>query len=86
MDPGPRGRNPDPGGKDLEDGSWSNLFMEYFSPTLLREIQDPSLACQWMARLVGLAGEDHLYLLKSSVGDLLPRSEVGILDIGFALH
>ncbi|KAF3595286.1 hypothetical protein DY000_02021244 [Brassica cretica] len=49
-------------------------------------INDPGLACQWMARLVGLAGEDHLYLLKSAVGDLLPRSEVGILDLGFALH
>ncbi|KAH0880054.1 LOW QUALITY PROTEIN: hypothetical protein HID58_067448 [Brassica napus] len=30
---GPRGRNPDPWGRDLEDGSWSNPFMEYFSPT-----------------------------------------------------
>ncbi|KAF2563694.1 hypothetical protein F2Q70_00017545 [Brassica cretica] len=40
----------------------------------------------WTARLIGLAGEDHLYLLKSAVGDLLPRSETGILDLGFALQ
>ncbi|KAF2577196.1 hypothetical protein F2Q68_00004634 [Brassica cretica] len=53
---------------------------------LPREIQDPGLACRWMARIVGLAGEDHLYQLKSAVGDLLPRSEVGILDLGFALQ
>ena len=33
-----------------------------------------------------LAGEDHLYLLKSSVGDLLPRSEAGIFDLGFAVQ
>ncbi|KAF3502031.1 hypothetical protein F2Q69_00042348 [Brassica cretica] len=28
-----------------------------------------------MARIIDLAGEDHLYQLKSAVGDLLPRSE-----------
>jgi len=39
-----------------------------------------------MAKLGRLAGEDHLYLLKSAVGDLLPRSEAGILDLGFALQ
>ncbi|KAF3541558.1 hypothetical protein F2Q69_00022984 [Brassica cretica] len=39
-----------------------------------------------MARLVRLAGEDHLYLRKSAVGDLLPRSGAGILDLGFALQ
>ena len=33
-DPGHRGRNPDPGDRDLEDGSWSDLVMEYFSPTV----------------------------------------------------
>ncbi|KAF3573300.1 hypothetical protein F2Q69_00059716 [Brassica cretica] len=48
--------------------------------------QDPGLACQWMARLVGLAGEDNLYMLKSAIGDLLPRSEVGILDLGFVMQ
>ncbi|KAF3511678.1 hypothetical protein F2Q69_00005875 [Brassica cretica] len=52
----------------------------------LKKIQDPSLACRWMARLVRFAGEDHLYLLKSAVGDLLPRSRAGILDPGFALQ
>ncbi|KAF3534979.1 hypothetical protein DY000_02039615 [Brassica cretica] len=52
----------------------------------LKKIQDPGFACRWMARLVGLAGEDHLFLLKSAVGDLLPRSEAGILDFGFALE
>ena len=35
---GPRLRDRDPGpgpeGRDLEDGTWSNLIMEYFSPTL----------------------------------------------------
>ncbi|KAH0898839.1 hypothetical protein HID58_048407 [Brassica napus] len=51
-----------------------------------REIQDPGLACRWIVRIVGLAGEDHLYQLKSAVGDMLPRSEVGILDLGFALQ
>ncbi|KAF3545830.1 hypothetical protein DY000_02006609 [Brassica cretica] len=52
----------------------------------LKKIQDPSLACRWMARLVRFAGEDHLYLLKSAVGDLLSRSRAGILDPGFALQ
>ncbi|KAF3571030.1 hypothetical protein F2Q69_00059708 [Brassica cretica] len=50
------------------------------------EIQDPGLACRWMARLIGLAGEDHLYQLKSVVGDLQSRSEVVILDLEFALQ
>ncbi|KAF2551251.1 hypothetical protein F2Q68_00035470 [Brassica cretica] len=51
-----------------------------------KKIQDPGLACRWMARLVGLAGEDHLYLLKYAVGDLVPRSEAGILSLEFALQ
>ncbi|KAF2576163.1 hypothetical protein F2Q70_00002834 [Brassica cretica] len=45
-----------------------------------------ALHVDWTARLIGLAGEDHLYLLKFAVGDLLPRSEAGILDLGFALQ
>ncbi|KAF3507389.1 hypothetical protein F2Q69_00006514 [Brassica cretica] len=49
-------------------------------------VQDPGLACRRMAKLVRLAGEDHLHLLKSAVGDLLPRSGAGILDPGFALQ
>ena len=27
-------QGPRPGGRNLEAGSWSNLFMEYFSPTV----------------------------------------------------
>ncbi|KAF2615440.1 hypothetical protein F2Q70_00012264 [Brassica cretica] len=60
--------------------------MLHWASTSACRWQDPGLACQWMARLVGLAGEDHLYMLKSAIGDLLPRSEVGILDLGFALQ
>ncbi|KAF3542953.1 hypothetical protein DY000_02006589 [Brassica cretica] len=45
-----------------------------------------TLYVDWTARLIVLAGEDHLYLLKSAVCDLLPRSEAGILDLGFALQ
>ncbi|KAF2614310.1 hypothetical protein F2Q70_00011375 [Brassica cretica] len=45
-----------------------------------------ALHVDWTARHIGLAGEDHLYLLKSDVGDLLPCSEAGILDLGFALQ
>ncbi|KAF3511544.1 hypothetical protein F2Q69_00007474 [Brassica cretica] len=52
-----------------------------------REIQDPGLAFQWMAKLLGLAGEDHLYLLKSAVGyELCPQrlAEIGSdLDASF---
>ena len=45
-----------------------------------------ALHVDWTARHIGLAGEDHLYLLKSSVGDLLPFSEAGILYLRFALQ
>ncbi|KAH0893055.1 hypothetical protein HID58_055484, partial [Brassica napus] len=45
-----------------------------------------ALHVDWTARHIGLAGEDHLYLLKSAVGDLLPFSEAGILDLRFALQ
>ncbi|KAF2556134.1 hypothetical protein F2Q68_00015245 [Brassica cretica] len=48
----------------------------------LKKIHDPGLAFRWMARLVCLAGEDHLYLLKSAVGDLLPRSGADIAPGG----
>ncbi|WZZ27455.1 hypothetical protein YC2023_010856 [Brassica napus] len=63
-----------------------NIGLSVAGPLGLAKIQDPGFACRWMARLVGLAGEDHLFLLKSAVGDLLPRSEAGILDLGFALE
>ncbi|KAF3602036.1 hypothetical protein F2Q69_00035276 [Brassica cretica] len=33
-DPEAEGGNPGPGGRNLEAGSWTNLFMEYFSPTV----------------------------------------------------
>ncbi|KAL0749734.1 hypothetical protein Bca101_031737 [Brassica carinata] len=45
-----------------------------------------ALHIDWTERLIGLAGEGHLCLLKSAVGDLFPRSEAGILDLGFALQ
>ncbi|KAF3539487.1 hypothetical protein F2Q69_00022382 [Brassica cretica] len=44
-----------------------------------------ALHVDWTARLIRLAGEDHLYMLKSAISDLLPRSEAGILDLRFAL-
>ncbi|KAH0884126.1 LOW QUALITY PROTEIN: hypothetical protein HID58_060222 [Brassica napus] len=60
--PGPRGRNPDPGGRDLEDGSWNNLFMEYFSPTLHRSITLPLLivlrcTCARCERICSVVGD-----------------------------
>ncbi|KAF3536208.1 hypothetical protein F2Q69_00023037 [Brassica cretica] len=66
-------------GKTYSWGSWPEVVLSWLAQDLMEwastEIQDPGLACQWMARLVGLAGEDHLYLLKSTVGDMLPRSK-----------
>ncbi|KAH0942725.1 LOW QUALITY PROTEIN: hypothetical protein HID58_002362 [Brassica napus] len=51
------GRNPDPWGKDLEDGSSSNLFMEYLSPTyqaaLLIVLRCTCARCERICSLVG---------------------------------
>ncbi|KAF2582526.1 hypothetical protein F2Q68_00004569 [Brassica cretica] len=71
-------------------GSWPEVVLSGWASTP---------ACRWQvlwawreqdvalkSPFLGLAGEDHLYQLKSAVGDLLPRSEVGILDLGFALQ
>ncbi|WZZ70840.1 hypothetical protein YC2023_082210 [Brassica napus] len=49
------------------------------------ETLDASVGINTGLSVAGLSGEDHLYQLKSTVGDLLPRSEVGIPDLGFEL-
>ncbi|KAF3544765.1 hypothetical protein DY000_02006205 [Brassica cretica] len=41
---------------------------------------DPGLACQWMARLVGLAGEDHLYMLKSAIGSSRVKTAIFLIS------
>ncbi|KAF3514257.1 hypothetical protein F2Q69_00005855 [Brassica cretica] len=80
-----------PGGETFDASVGINIGLSVAGPLGFRLIDLGrfrllALHVDWTARHIGLAGEDHLYLLKSDVGDLLPCSEAGILDLGFALQ
>ncbi|WZZ51105.1 hypothetical protein YC2023_051212 [Brassica napus] len=72
-----------PDGETLDASVGINTGLSVAGPSGLgvnrTEIQDPGLACRWMARIVGFAGKDHLYQLKSADlrahSHLFPRSE-----------
>ncbi|KAG5393482.1 hypothetical protein IGI04_023445 [Brassica rapa subsp. trilocularis] len=69
------GRNQDPRGRDLEDRSWSNLFMEYFSPTVCPLFSGFICTCTRCERICSLVGDDLVNTLRVDI--TIVRYQVG---------
>ncbi|KAG5400039.1 hypothetical protein IGI04_014646 [Brassica rapa subsp. trilocularis] len=73
--PGTQRQGPGPEGRDLEDGTWNNLFMEYFSPTVCPLFSGFICTCAQCERICSLVGDDLVNTLRVDI--TVVREQVG---------